>query len=164
MKILLQRVTRAKVEVNSETVACIGHGLLALVGFGRHDEPDLPKKDAWRAMQRKMVELRIFPDEQDKLNLDLGQYRPEGADQPGGELLLVSQFTLYADCRKGRRPSFTSAAPPDTARALYDRFVADMKELLPNKVQSGVFGAEMAVSLVNWGPVTIELDSNLFGS
>jgi len=106
-------------------------------------------------MLEKLVKLRVFPDEAGKMNVSLLD--------AGGGVLLVSQFTLYADCRKGLRPSFSSAAPPAVAQALFDRLCDDVQALLPDgRVQRGVFGADMAVGLVNAGPVTIMLDSRDF--
>ena len=155
MRLLLQRVREASVTVASERVAAIGPGILALVGFGRDDGPEFAGGPVCRSMLEKVCELRIFPDAAGKLNVSLRE--------AGGDLLLVSQFTLYAACRKGRRPSFSDAAPPDVAVHLYDRLVALAEAMLPGRVASGVFGADMDVALVNWGPVTIPLDSATFG-
>ena len=151
MRLVVQRVRQASVAVGGETVASIAAGLLVLVGFGAADGPDFAAGKACRAVLEKLLDLRIFPDEAGKLNLSLRE--------TGGELLLVSQFTLYASCRKGRRPSFSEAAPPQVARGLYDAFVEMARQALPGRVGGGVFGADMDVSLVNWGPVTILLDS-----
>lgn len=151
MRLLVQRVSRARVEVEGACVGEIGQGLLVLAGFGRDDAPTLPGSRLWAAMTAKLLELRIFPDRAGKLNLSL-------TDTVGG-LLLVSQFTLYADTRRGRRPSFTEAAGPDLARALYHRLAADLSARAPGQFAQGVFGAEMLLDFVNWGPVTILLDS-----
>ncbi len=159
MKLLLQRVLEAGVRVEGRDVARIGPGLMILVGFGVEDGPDLPKSGTWPAMLKKALELRIFPDQDGKLNKSITEHGPDG-----GEILLVSQFTLYADCRKGRRPSFHFAAPPDVASSLFDRFARDMDALVPGKVHTGIFGAEMDVWLTNWGPVTISLSSDASGS
>ena len=156
MRLVLQRVEKALVCVAGRTVGEIGTGLLVLAGFGSGDGPSLPEGKAWPALCGKVLDLRIFPDDQDKLNLSLRDIK--------GDLLLVSQFTLYADCRKGRRPSFTDAAPPELARALYDRFVADMRALAPGRCEQGVFGEIMELDFVNWGPVTILLDSKDFAA
>jgi D-tyrosyl-tRNA(Tyr) deacylase len=156
LRLLIQRVSEAAVRVGGETTGEIGPGLLVLAGFGGDDGENLPEGKVWRAMIDKTLGLRIFPDDAGKLNLSL-----EDVD---GDLLLVSQFTLYADCRKGRRPSFSGAAKPETARALYERLVEDLRKRLPGKVETGVFAAEMDVSLVNAGPVTIMLDSSDFES
>lgn len=150
MRLVVQRVTHASVSVAENPVAAIGKGLLALVGFGREDA----SPGGWKKIEAalaKMPHLRIFPDADNQMNLSLTEY--------GGEILLVSQFTLYADCKKGRRPSFHPACPPDTAESLFARVCAKMDELLPGKTQSGIFGADMQVALTNWGPVTILLDS-----
>lgn len=154
MRLLIQRVTRASVDVAGERVARIGPGFLVLAGFGPDDGPDAPGAPWWRAMVEKLVKLRVFPDGEGKMNLGLAE--------AGGEVLLVPQFTLYADCRRGLRPSFSQAAPPEIAQALFDRLCADVEALLPGRVGRGVFGADMAVELVNSGPVTITLDSRDF--
>lgn len=175
MRLLLQRVSRASVEVDGACVGAIGQGLLVLAGFGQDDGPDLPETRTWRTLCDKLLDLRVFPDAAGKLNLSLRDLAPPvsmGATPPvgtgaaqdaGGGLLLVSQFTLYADTRRGRRPSFTSAAPPDVARALYERLARDLSALVAQAgcgpFAQGVFGAEMRLDFVNWGPVTILLDS-----
>jgi D-tyrosyl-tRNA(Tyr) deacylase len=107
-------------------------------------------------MLDKLLGLRVFPDERGDMNVDIRAH--------GGEILVVSQFTLYADCRKGRRPSFHLAAPAAEAKRAYDLVVDELGRCLPGKVQSGRFGADMLVSLINWGPVTIMLDSDDFGA
>ena len=152
MRIVLQRVTDAKVTVANQTVGEISTGLLALVGFGRSDTVDLPTSPVWKKMLDKMLNLRIFPDDAGKLNKSLVDIK--------GDLMLISQFTLYADCKKGRRPSFTNACTPDIAAPLFDRFIGDAKESAPAHVATGEFGAEMHLAFTNWGPVTIILDSN----
>ena len=154
MRLLIQRVTEARADVDNETVGAIGQGLLVLVGFGKGDDETLPGTRPWKAMLDKLLHLRIFPDDDGKLNLSLMDTR--------GDLLTVSQFTLFADCRKGRRPSFTGAAPPDTAHHLYHRFCRDLRARAPAKTATGEFGAEMRVTFTNWGPVTIALDSDDF--
>ncbi len=155
MRFLVQRVRRAEVRVREEagwrTAGSVGQGLLLLAGFGGMDGEDLPRSPAWKRMIDKVLDLRVFPDSAGKLNLSLRE--------AGGGVLLVSQFTLYADCRRGRRPSFSDAAPPARAEALYERLAADLEAALPGKVGCGVFGGDMEVELVNWGPVTIWLDS-----
>lgn len=145
MKIVLQRVLQAKVEVAGETVGEIGKGYLLLLGVSNEDNKDIADK-----MIEKISRLRIFEDENGKTNLSI--------DQVDGEVLVVSQFTLYADCRKGNRPSFTNAGSPDKAKELYEYIVERCKELF-KKTQHGVFGADMQVSLVNDGPFTLVLDS-----
>jgi D-aminoacyl-tRNA deacylase len=144
MRVLVQRVSRAEVRVDAQVRGRVGRGLLLLVGF-THDDTD--DKLAW--MAEKVVGLRIFPDDDDKLNRSV-------ADVQGG-LLVVSQFTLYGDAVKGRRPSFVDAARPETAIPLYERFV----ELLRARgipVETGEFGAAMEVQLINDGPVTLWLE------
>ncbi len=145
MRIVLQRVTRAHVEVAGETVGAIGRGLLILLGV-THDDT---REDADH-LASKVVQLRIFPDDAGRMNRSLLD--------AGGALLVVSQFTLYGDCRKGRRPSFDQAAAPEHARELYEYFVQRVK-LSNVEVSTGIFQAEMQVSLVNDGPVTFILDS-----
>lgn len=148
MKAVIQRVQHAKVVVDGETVAEIEGGLLVLLGVG-HDDAE---EDA-RLLARKVADMRIFSDAEGKFNLALGDV--------GGSVLLVSQFTLYADTRKGRRPSFIGAAAPDVARVLVDRCAGFLREAGVN-VALGRFGAHMEVSLLNDGPVTILLDSKEF--
>ena len=150
MRLVVQRVKNASVTIDDKAVAAIGGGLLVFVGFGTTDtEPESwPKIEAVLA---KVMALRIFPDINHHMNVSLTEF--------GGEILLVSQFTLYADCRKGRRPSFHLACPPDPARSLFEKLVTTTESLLPGNVQSGVFAADMDIGLVNWGPVTILLDS-----
>ncbi|WP_054958131.1 D-aminoacyl-tRNA deacylase [Paenibacillus dakarensis] len=145
MKVVIQRCKNAQVSVNEEIVGSIGQGLMVLVGVTHEDE----EKDA-KFLADKVAGLRIFEDEQDKMNLSVLDV--------GGAVLSVSQFTLYGDCRKGKRPSFMAAARPEQAEKLYDVF---NRELAANglHVETGVFGAMMDVSLTNWGPVTIIVDS-----
>jgi D-tyrosyl-tRNA(Tyr) deacylase len=145
MKVLIQRVSEASVVSEGRELGRIGRGLLLLTGFGRSDS----KKDLeW--MVRKVLGLRIFPDSGGNMNLSV--------DQVDGSLLVVSQFTLHADTRRGRRPSFIDAAQPDDARMMYELFI-EMLECGGMEVQSGEFGAMMRVALVNEGPVTIMVDS-----
>lgn len=145
LKIVLQRVLQAKVDIAGETVGEIGKGYLLLLGVSNEDNKDIADK-----MIEKISRLRIFEDENGKTNLSI--------DQVNGEVLVVSQFTLYADCRKGNRPSFTNAGSPDKANELYEYIVERCKGLF-KKTQHGVFGADMQVSLVNDGPFTLVLDS-----
>src|SRR6266436_10052608 len=145
MRALLQRVSRASVTVDEHTVGQIGWGLLVLLGVGRDDSEVQVK-----ILADKIVHLRIFGDDEGKMNRSLLDI--------GGEVLVVSQFTLYADVRRGRRPSFTDAAPPVVAETLFEHF----KEALANyglTVASGIFGASMTIEIRNEGPVTIWLDS-----
>jgi D-tyrosyl-tRNA(Tyr) deacylase len=147
MRALLQRVTRAEVRVAGSKVAEIGLGVLALVGVGHGDD-----EAAADALARRIVELRIFRDEAGKTNRSL-------LDVAGGAIV-VSQFTLYADTSRGRRPGFTQAAEPELANRLYERVVTRLREAGVTPVGSGEFGAEMAVELVNDGPFTLWLDTN----
>ncbi|HHT06517.1 MAG TPA: D-tyrosyl-tRNA(Tyr) deacylase [Hydrogenispora sp.] len=145
MRALLQRVSFARVSVGNEVTGEIGPGLLVLLGVSRTDqEADL------QLLVEKIINLRIFEDDQGKMNLSV--------QDVGGSILVVSQFTLYADCRKGRRPSFIDAAPPELGADLYERFIAALRAR-GMTVATGRFGAEMAVELVNDGPVTIMLDT-----
>lgn len=145
MRAVVQRVTRAKVSIDHQVVGEIGAGMLVLLAAGRGDGPEQIK---W--MAEKLTGLRIFSDESGKMNLSLTQV--------GGSMLVVSQFTLYGDCRKGKRPSYTDSAPPDEASGLYASFVETLRGMgIP--VQEGVFGAMMEVDLVNDGPVTLIVDS-----
>lgn len=145
MRVVIQRVSEASVSVNGERVATIGQGLLVLLGVWQMDTPE----DAVQ-LARKIVHLRIFEDAEGKLNRSLLETR--------GQMLVVSQFTLYADCRKGRRPSFVEAARPEAAKTLYEAFVAEVRHQgVP--VQMGDFQTVMDVALVNRGPVTIIMDS-----
>jgi D-tyrosyl-tRNA(Tyr) deacylase len=146
MRLLLQRVSRAEVRVAGESAAQIGVGLVALVGVGHGDTPEVT-----RAMARRTAELRIFADADGRTNRSLLDV--------GGEVLAVSQFTLYADTSRGRRPSFLRAAPPDLAERLYRIYAATL-ESLGVSVGRGVFGARMEVDLINDGPFTIWLESN----
>lgn len=154
MRFVVQRVSRASVDVDGARVSFIGPGLLVLAGFGPDETGDSPASPWWRAMLEKLAALRIFPDKAGKMNVSLAD--------AGGHLLLVPQFTLYAGWRKGLRPSFSRAAPPELARALFERLCQDASRLLPGRVRHGVFGADMAVELVNDGPVTLILDSAEF--
>lgn len=145
MRAVVQRVRRASVSVEDREVSAIDRGFLVLVGFGREDTDDVV---AW--MARKVASLRVFEDEGGRMNLPLAAV--------DGRILAVSQFTLYGDCRKGARPSFEKSAPPEAARALYDRFLDLLEAEAPGRVASGEFQAKMAVSLVNDGPVTLVIE------
>lgn len=145
MRAVLQRVSRASVAVAGDEVAGIGRGLVVLVAFSRTDTDDIVQ---W--MARKIASLRLFEDADGKMNLDLAEV--------GGELLVVSQFTLYGDCKKGKRPSFEKSAAPEVAEVLYDRFLELVREVAPSKVGSGVFREHMEIDLTNDGPVTIVLE------
>ncbi len=152
MRIIIQRVSGATVSVDGEILGTIETGLLALVGFGQKDTPQLVGSPVWDKMLDKMFNLRIFPDEEGRMNRSLIDM--------SGDLMLISQFTLYASCKKGRRPSFTDACHPSVAQPLFDRFLSDARALAPGKVATGRFGAMMDIAFTNWGPVTITLDSD----
>lgn len=147
MRLVIQRVTSASVAIEGEVVGAIGKGYLVLLGVGKGDTEQTAD-----FYIDKMLKLRIFADENGKTNLSLADV--------GGELLIVSQFTLYADCSHGNRPSFIYAGGPEEANRLYEYFVAKCRERVA-KTETGRFGADMAVSLVNDGPFTIVLDENL---
>lgn len=141
----MQRVKMARVEVEGELVGQIGEGIAVLLGVGKEDE----EYDV-EYLVDKVVNLRIFENEHGVMN--------DSVIDSGGEILVVSQFTIYGDCRKGRRPSYDSAAPPEMAERLYDLFVQKIRER-GIKVETGIFRAMMDVYLINWGPVTLNLDS-----
>lgn len=144
MKLLIQRVAHAKVDIDGKTVGIIGAGALVFVGITHNDTP---AQATWLA--NKLVHLRIFADEHGKMNQSLIEKKYPA--------LIISQFTLYADCNEGRRPSFTHAAPPEIAKPLYEHFIKEVQHggII---VETGVFGAEMKVSLVNDGPFTLVLE------
>ena len=145
MKFVVQRVTEASVAVEGKTVVEIGKGYLVLIGVGELDTEEIADR-----YLKKLIGLRIFEDADGKTNLSLKDV--------GGELLLVSQFTLYANCKKGNRPSFIEAGNPEKANALYEYIIRKAKEQVP-VVETGIFGADMKVSLVNDGPFTIILEN-----
>lgn len=145
MRLLVQRVSKASVTVSDEIVGSIGKGLLVFFGAHKDDTPDMIE---WLA--KKLLDLRIFPDDAGKMNRSV-------QDAEGG-ILFVSQFTLYADCRNGRRPDFFDSAPPDLAEELYNRFLKVLQERY-SPVESGIFAASMEVDLTNDGPVTIILNN-----
>jgi D-aminoacyl-tRNA deacylase len=157
MRLVLQRVSTARVTVAGSVTGAIGPGYLLLVGF-RNDDTE----DALTWMADKVMGLRLFPDAAADDGAADNAAKPSSFSRAltevGGALLVVSQFTLYGDARKGRRPSFTDAAPPDVAIPLYDRFVALLRERAPGRVETGEFGAMMDVELVNDGPVTLVLE------
>ena len=145
MKLVIQRVTHASVTVDNNVIGKIGKGYMVLIGVSDTDTKEIADK-----MVDKMIKLRIFEDENGKTNLSLADV--------GGELLLISQFTLYANCKRGNRPSFIEAGSPDHANALYEYIIEKCKERV-DVVEQGEFGAEMKVELLNDGPFTVILDS-----
>ncbi len=145
MRIIIQRVNEASVKVGGEVIGQIGKGMLVLLGVGKKDT----ERDVAYLVE-KTFGIRIFEDDAEKVNLSISDI--------DGEILVVSQFTLYGDCRKGRRPSFDKAAPPERAEILYELFINSLRAR-GAKVASGRFRAAMYVHLVNWGPVTLMLDS-----
>lgn len=146
MRFVVQRVTHASVTVDSQMIGKIGNGFMVLIGVADTDTREIADK-----MVKKLLGLRIFEDENGKTNLDIHTV--------GGELLLISQFTLYANCRHGNRPSFIEAGKPDMANEMYEYIIAKCKEQVP-VVEKGEFGADMKVELLNDGPFTILLDSD----
>lgn len=147
MKFVIQRVNHAQVKIDGKTVGSIGKGFLVLIGIGKSDTREIADK-----YLKKMLGLRIFEDENGKTNLSLADVQ--------GELLMVSQFTLYANCKKGNRPSFIDAGAPDQANQLYEYLIQEAAKTVP-VVQHGVFGADMKVSLENDGPFTVILDESI---
>lgn len=147
MKFVIQRVTEANVKVDGKEIGAINKGFLVLIGISNEDTKDIADK-----MIEKMLKLRIFEDIEGKTNLSLFEV--------GGAVLLVSQFTLYADCKKGNRPSFINAGKPDIASEMYEYIISKCNTYSDLKVARGQFGADMKVSLINDGPFTIILDSN----
>lgn len=150
MKFVIQRVLKAEVQVEKNTVGAIQKGLLVFVGINHTDNQNIADK-----MLKKLIQLRIFSDEQDKTNLSIMDVE--------GDFLFVSQFTLYADCKKGNRPSFTQAGNPEFANDLFEYIKKEAAEIMKRPVESGVFGADMKISLLNDGPFTIVLDSKDLG-
>ena len=146
MKFVIQRVTEANVKVDNKTIGEINKGFMVLIGVGNDDTKEIADK-----MIKKLVGLRIFEDENGKTNLCMADVH--------GQLSLISQFTLYANCKKGYRPSFIEAGAPDMASSMYEYIISECKKSVP-VVERGIFGADMKVSLVNDGPFTIVLDSD----
>jgi D-tyrosyl-tRNA(Tyr) deacylase len=143
MRALVQRVLNASVSIEGKLTSSIERGLLIFLGIHKEDRLE---DTSWLA--NKLISLRIFSDEADKMNLSIKEI--------GGSMLVVSQFTLYADCSSSRRPEFTQAAPPPLAQPIYEKFVAELQQEVP--VQTGQFGAKMAISLINDGPVTFLIE------
>lgn len=146
MRALIQRVLESEVKINDKSIGKIGKGFLVLLGI---THTDTKKEVEWLA--NKIKGLRVFEDENGKMNL--------GLDEISGDILIVSQFTLYGNCIKGKRPGFTEAARPDIAIPLYENFIEKFKEFNVGKVETGKFGADMKVSLINDGPVTLMIDT-----
>ena len=147
MKAVIQRVTKASVTVDGKIVGSIGKGFLVLLGVTQQDT-----EQEMKLLAKKVTEIRIFTDENDKMNLSL--------DKVDGEVLVVSQFTLCADLSHGRRPSFINSAKPDIANDLYEKFCQQLRDNGVRRVETGIFGADMAVELLNDGPVTIVMDTD----
>lgn len=147
MRLIIQRVKYASVTIDGSVHGKIDKGFMVLVGFKEGDE-----ESSIKPMAEKMTGLRIFEDENEKMNLALGDV--------GGDILAISQFTLYADCKKGRRPSFVEAMNPQKAEEFYNKFVEVCHKITGKKIETGIFGADMKVELLNDGPVTIILDSD----
>jgi D-aminoacyl-tRNA deacylase len=145
VRVVLQRVSRGEVRIDGRVAGRVGRGYVLLAGFTATDDGDTL---AW--MADKVTGLRLFPDDEGRMNRAL--------DDVGGGMLVISQFTLYGDVRRGRRPSFIDAAPPEIAIPLYEQFVALLRERAPGRVETGEFGAMMDVELVNDGPVTLVLE------
>lgn len=148
MRIVIQRVKSASVSIDGKLKSCIGKGMMILVGI---EEADTKEDIAW--LCKKVVNLRIFPDEMGVMNKNILD--------DGGDILVVSQFTLFASTKKGNRPSYIKAARPEISIPLYETFCADLSEALMKPVETGTFGADMAVELINDGPVTIIIDSKI---
>lgn len=146
MRLVIQRVSEASVTINESVASSIGHGLMVLVGI---EEADNQEDIDW--LIRKVLHMRVFPDEEGVMNQSLHDI--------GGELLIVSQFTLHASTKKGNRPSYMKAARPETAITIYEKFVATAEKEFGKSVATGTFGADMKVALINDGPVTIQMDS-----
>ena len=147
MKFIVQRVNKSQVEVEEKIVGKIDKGFMVLIGITHNDTKEIAD-----FLVKKLINLRVFEDENGKMNLSLKDVQ--------GSLILISQFTLYADCSSGNRPSFTNAAKPEFANELYEYIIEECKKQVPN-VQTGIFGADMQVSLVNDGPVTIILEKTI---
>jgi len=146
MKTVVQRVSEARVSVDGKVVGEISHGMLVLLGFAPEDS-----MDDLNWMINKLINLRIFKDNENKMNLSVQDIK--------GSILIVSQFTLYGDSKKGNRPSFVSAAGPEIAIPIYNSFISSLKDFFSGKVETGIFGADMKVSLINDGPVTLIIES-----
>ena len=147
MKLVVQRVKKSNLKIKNKLYSSINTGMLILIGISKNDNYEMAKQ-----LANKIIKLRIFNDDNGKMNKNIMQIK--------GEVLVVSQFTLYADTNKGNRPSFINAAKPELAISLYNHFIDELQKLISSKVRSGKFGAEMKIELINDGPVTIILEKN----
>ena len=146
MKLVIQRVIKCDLKIDRKIFSSIGYGMVVFIGISKEDDFSLLNK-----LATKISKLRIFNDEFDKMNKNINEIN--------GEILLVSQFTLFADTKKGNRPSFTGAANPEYAIKIYNGFVEELKKIISTKIQTGKFGADMEINLINDGPVTIILEN-----
>ncbi|MCH1485071.1 MAG: D-aminoacyl-tRNA deacylase [Flavobacteriaceae bacterium] len=147
MKLVVQRVKKSNLKIKNKLYSSINTGMVILIGISKNDNYEMAKE-----LANKIIKLRIFNDDNGKMNKNIMQIK--------GEVLVVSQFTLYADTNKGNRPSFINAAKPELAISLYNHFIDELQKLISSKVRSGKFGAEMKIELINDGPVTIILEKN----
>lgn len=154
MRLVIQRVRYSQLSISHKLFVDIGVGLVVFIGFGVTDDSTIFSAPAWSILMEKLATLQVFPDENGKMYYSV--------EDIGGEILLVPQVTLYGDCGKGRRPSFHNVAAPEVAESLFMRFFEQLSVRLQGKIQKGVFGADMDVNLVNWGPVTLLLDSTMY--
>ena len=147
MKLVVQRVKKSNLKIKNKLYSSINTGMLILIGISKNDNYEMAKE-----LAKKIIKLRIFNDDNGKMNKNIMQIK--------GEVLVVSQFTLYADTNKGNRPSFINAAKPELAISLYNHFIDELQKLISSKVRTGKFGADMKIELINDGPVTIILEKN----
>ena len=147
MKLVVQRVKKSNLKIKNKLYSSINTGMVILIGISKNDNYEMAKE-----LASKIIKLRIFNDDNGKMNKNIIQIK--------GEVLVVSQFTLYADTNKGNRPSFINAAKPELAISLYNHFIDELQKLISSKVRTGKFGAEMKIELINDGPVTIILEKN----
>ena len=147
MKLVVQRVKKSNLKIKNKLYSSINTGMLILIGISKNDNYEMAKQ-----LANKIIKLRIFNDDNGKMNKNIMQIK--------GEVLVVSQFTLYADTNKGNRPSFINAAKPELAISLYNHFIDELQKLISSKVRTGKFGADMKIELINDGPITIILEKN----
>ena len=147
MKLVVQRVKKSNLKIKNKLYSSINNGMVILIGISKNDNYEMAKE-----LASKIIKLRIFNDDNGKMNKNIMQIK--------GEVLVVSQFTLYADTNKGNRPSFINAAKPELAISLYNHFIDELQKLISSKVRTGKFGADMKIELINDGPVTIILEKN----